>query len=115
MRKPATAGFTLVEIIVALLVFTIGALALAASSALVARAMARNAERDRAARFAVSRIELLRSQCVTATSGSETIEQMQSEWVVSRSDSWIAIAETVRCLAPLACVESYRSAVWCRP
>ena len=115
MQKTArVTGYTLVEVIVAILVFTVGALALAASSALVARAMARNAERDRAARVAVSRIEVLRSQCATATTGQETIEQLQSNWGVSRGQSVILVTESVRCIGAAPCAKSYRAAVWCR-
>jgi len=113
-REKGLLGYTLVEVIVAIHIFTIGALALAASSALVARAMARNAERDRASRIAASRIELVKSQCATATSGRETVEQIQSDWTVSRGPSLITITGTVRCLAPLSCAESYRAAAWCR-
>jgi len=93
-------GYTLVEIVVAIVVFTVGALALTASSALTARSMARNAERERAARIGVSRIELVRSQCVIATSGAETLEQLQSDWVVTRGTSMITVTESVRCLGP---------------
>lgn len=113
-KRARVAGYTLVEVIVAILVFTVGALALAASSALVARAMASNAERDRATRVAVSRIEVVRSQCPTATTGRETIDHLQSDWVVSRGQSVIMVTESVRCLGPVPCAKSYRAAVWCR-
>jgi prepilin-type N-terminal cleavage/methylation domain-containing protein len=117
MRRPRRIpGYTLMEIIVALLIFTVGALSLAASSALVARAMARNTLRDRAARIAVSRIEVLRSQCALATTGREAVQQIASEWTVSRGESFISIIESVRCLSsPSSCRNSYRATVWCRP
>lgn len=97
----STGGYTLVEIVVALLVFTVGGLALAASSAVVARGMAANAIRELAGRIASSRIEVLKSQCPTATSGSETVQQIESQWsVVGRDSSRISVVESV----------SYRSA-----
>jgi prepilin-type N-terminal cleavage/methylation domain-containing protein len=112
-RASRIAGYTLVEIVIAIVVFTIGALALTASSALIARSMARNAERERAARIGVSRIELVRSQCAIASSGRETLEQLQSDWVVTRGTSMITIVESVRCLGPVPCA-SYRATIWCR-
>ena|SRR5882762_6206509 len=113
-KATGISGYTLVEIVVAIVVFTIGALALTASSALTARSMARNAERERAARIGVSRIELVRSQCAIATSGAETLEQLQSDWVVSRGTSMITVTESVRCLGLVPCAKSYRATIWCR-
>jgi prepilin-type N-terminal cleavage/methylation domain-containing protein len=113
-REGGITGYTLIEVMVALLVFSIAALALAASSALVARAMARNAERERAARVAVRRIEVVKSQCATATTGRETIEQMESDWAVTRDSSMLTVSESVRCLSPRSCAESYHAALWCR-
>jgi prepilin-type N-terminal cleavage/methylation domain-containing protein len=115
-RETRVAGYSLVEVIVALVVFTLGALTLVASSALVARAMGRNAMRDRAARIAVSRIEVIESQCWIATSGQETVQQVESDWVVSRESSRLSIVESVRCLSPPgSCAETYRATVWCSP
>jgi prepilin-type N-terminal cleavage/methylation domain-containing protein len=60
-------GYTLIEVIIAIVVFAVGALALAASSAFVARAMARNALQETSARAAANRTEIIKSQCVRAT------------------------------------------------
>lgn len=115
MRKgERVAGYTLVEIIVALLVFTIGALALAASSAIVAGAMANNAARELAARTAVSRIETIASQCATATSGHETIRQIESEWVTTTGPTTTDVTEAVGCPAlGRSCTTKYRATIWC--
>lgn len=113
-RSQATVGYTLIEVILAILVFSVGALALAASSALIARAMARNALRERAARIAASRIEVIKSQCAIATSGHETVQQVESEWVVRNEPAQISVVESVRCLSPASCAVSYRATVWCR-
>jgi prepilin-type N-terminal cleavage/methylation domain-containing protein len=115
MRSAATVGgYTLIEIIVALMVFTIGALALAASSGVVARAMADNAIRELATRIAVSRIETIVSQCATATSGRAVISQVESEWVTTKDPTRTELTESVRCPAlGRACTASFRATIWC--
>jgi prepilin-type N-terminal cleavage/methylation domain-containing protein len=117
MRKAATiAGYTLIEIIVALMVFTVGALALAASSGVVARAMASNATKELAARIAVSRIETIASQCATAGSGRETIRQIESNWVTTTGPTTTDVTESVGCPAlGRSCTVSYRATIWCPP
>jgi prepilin-type N-terminal cleavage/methylation domain-containing protein len=115
MRRAATtAGYTLVEIIVALMVFTVGALALAGSSGVVARAMAGNARRELAARIAISRIETIASQCGTATSGREVISQIESDWVTTRDPRTTEVTESLRCPAlGRGCTVSFRATIWC--
>jgi prepilin-type N-terminal cleavage/methylation domain-containing protein len=114
--RERVAGYTLVEIIVALLVFTIGALALAASSGIVAGAMANNAARELAARTAVSRVETIASQCAIATSGRETVRQIESEWVTTPGPTTTEVTESVRCPAlGRPCTASYRATIWCPP
>jgi prepilin-type N-terminal cleavage/methylation domain-containing protein len=116
MRKStASAGYTLIEVVVALLIFTVGALALAASSAVVARAMAMNALRERAGRVASSRIEVIKSQCGIAASGRETVQQIESAWAVTRTDSSrVSVTESVSYFSPGAShTETYRATVWC--
>jgi prepilin-type N-terminal cleavage/methylation domain-containing protein len=109
-------GYTLIEIIVALLIFTVGLLALAASSAVVARAMAKNGLRERGARIAASRIEVLKSQCAIATSGHETVQQIESDWAVIREPSRLNVVESVHCLSsPASCIDKYPATMWCRP
>lgn len=87
MGRSRKAGYTLVEIIVALLVFTTGALGLAAGSAIVARELGTNRVRAEAARMAASRLEVVHSTCRIAQSGSETRGSIVSEWTVSPLDS----------------------------
>jgi prepilin-type N-terminal cleavage/methylation domain-containing protein len=111
----ASAGYTLIEVIVALLIFTVGALALAASSAVVAQSMAVNALRERAGRVASSRIEVIKSQCGIAASGRETVRQIESSWTVARADSSrVSATESVSYISPRASrTETYRAMVWC--
>jgi prepilin-type N-terminal cleavage/methylation domain-containing protein len=117
MKTPRRiAGYTLIEVIVALLVFTVGALALAASSAMVARAMATNSQRERGGRVAASRIALLKSQCGIAVSGSERVHEIESAWSVARSDRGrVSITETVSYASPRGPrTQAYRTTIWCR-
>lgn len=113
-RRPA--GYTLIEVIVALLVFTVGALALAASSAMAARAMAANALRERGTRVAANRIAIVKSECGIAVSGSERVQQIESAWSVSRFDrSRVSVTETVSyesLRGPRT--QTYRTTIWCR-
>jgi len=106
MQKGATrtagyTGYTLIEMIVAILVFTVGGLALAASSAIIGRGLAANGVRERAARVASSRVERLESECQVGTSGQETVEHIESQWSVARSDSLLLnVVESVSYMAP---------------
>jgi prepilin-type N-terminal cleavage/methylation domain-containing protein len=110
------AGYTLVEVVVALLVFSIAALALAASSAIVAKTMESNALRERAGRIAANRIELITSECGSAANGAELLEGIQSEWSISRDGQVLSILESTRYVdARGARDDSYRVLEWCSP
>jgi prepilin-type N-terminal cleavage/methylation domain-containing protein len=115
MRNAAPAeGYTLIEIIIALLVFTVGALALAASSGVIAKAMATSNLRERANRAAVSRLEAIESQCASAKSGRETINQIESEWVVTPTQLATQVDESIKCVgARKACTATYHAVIWC--
>lgn len=65
-EPPRNKGYSIIEIIIGIIVFAVGALALAASSAFVARAMVRNELRERRARIAANSIEIVKSQCSVA-------------------------------------------------
>ena len=96
MTKPVGTGYTLIEIIIALLLFTIGGLALVSTSALIARATNADGIRERAGRIAASRLEILGVECQRAVSGRETLQQIQSEWAVTLLDSVrISVVEAV--------------------
>ena len=113
--RAGDSGYTLIEVVIALMVFTIGGLALAASSAVIARGMAANATRERAGWIASSRLELLESQCRTAVSGRESVQHVESEWSVARIDSSrVALVETVSYMSPHGMrTDSYRATVRC--
>src|SRR5437899_12309848 len=67
-------GFTIVEVIVAILVLTIGLLALVTSAALVTRMIGRGQRSAVAAQYAQRRLEMLRaSGCNSQAGGSEVL------------------------------------------
>lgn len=112
----ARSGYTLVEVIVALVVFTTGALALAAGSAVVAREMHSSSVRAEAGRLAASRFEIVQSTCLAAQSGSETRGSIRSEWTVAPLDSAsVRLAGTVSYLGPRGRrTEAYSTILSCR-
>ena len=67
-------GFTLVEVIVAIMVLTIGLLALVTSAALVTRMIGRGGRSGVAAQYAQRRLEMLRvTGCRSQAGGSEVM------------------------------------------
>ena len=95
---PATSrgGFTIVELMVAMMVFGIGVLGLAATTATVARLMGSASRQTMAAAVAQSRIEKLRSTaCASLASGSETVRGINSTWTVIVATRGDSITETV--------------------
>jgi prepilin-type N-terminal cleavage/methylation domain-containing protein len=91
-QRPAPRGYTLIEIVVAIFVFAVGALALAASSAFVSRELLLNARRERATRLASSRLEQIRAECPAAKSGLERYGDILSIWSVDRDSSGVLTA-----------------------
>ena len=108
-------GYTLIEIVVALVVFTTGALGLAAGSAVVAREMSTNGVRAEAGRLAASRQEIVGSRCRAAKSGSETRGPITSVWSISRIGSFrVNLAGTVSYTGPGGMrAESYSAKIRC--
>jgi prepilin-type N-terminal cleavage/methylation domain-containing protein len=114
MRRRKRGGYTLIEVVVALLVFTIGGLALAGSSALVARSMEANAARETAGRLAMSRMEILRSECKAAKGGAEELGAIQLRWAVTSLSGATAILESTSYTSPTGThTETYHATVWC--
>ncbi|HEY6088462.1 MAG TPA: hypothetical protein VD771_01610 [Gemmatimonadaceae bacterium] len=96
MRTCLRRGYTLIEITVALYLFTVGGLALVATSAVVARELSANATRERAGRIAGNRLETLGASCRRARGGRETLGRIESEWSVGFPDSSrVSLVESV--------------------
>ena len=83
MKIKTEAGFTIVEILIAIIVLTVGILGLVTTSALVTRMIARGQRTAVAAEFAAQRFERLRvSGCASQVAGADTLK---------RGSTWVAI------------------------
>ena len=109
-------GYTLIEIVVALLLFTVGGLALVATSAVIGRELNATAIRERAGRLAGSRLEILAAGCRVATAGREVRGGIESEWAVGSRDSLhVSLLESI--VYPIrggSRTDSYHLTVQCR-
>jgi prepilin-type N-terminal cleavage/methylation domain-containing protein len=82
-RQP---GFTLIELVIAIVLLSVGAIALAGCAAAITRQMTVSARRSRAAMIARSRAEESQSRpCSALTGGSEELQGIRSDWDVSTS------------------------------
>ena len=78
------AGFTIMELIVAIVILSIGLLGLAATSGIVMRLVGGGTNQTVAANVALARFERLRSlSCGRMTSGSATRRNVQEAWSVT--------------------------------
>ena len=90
------AGFTLVELLVAMMVFAVGMLALAATAASVTRMMGGAKRQTLAATVAQSRLEKLRSSpCASLVSGTETVRGVTNTWTVTTASRGVTIKDSV--------------------
>jgi prepilin-type N-terminal cleavage/methylation domain-containing protein len=90
MTRNGQQGFTIVEIIIAIVVLTVGLLGLVSTAALVTRMIARGQRSAVAATFAAQRMELLRpAACIAAqrTDGTDTLYR-GSNWVAINTWNW---------------------------
>jgi prepilin-type N-terminal cleavage/methylation domain-containing protein len=110
-------GYTLIEIVVALFLFSVGGLAMVATSAAVGRELNANASREQAGRIAASRLEVTRAGCRSASSGRETLGRIESEWSVSFPDSsHVSLLESITYPTRRgARTDVYRVTLPCRP
>lgn len=117
MPRRLESGYTLIEIVVALLLFTVGALALVATSAVIGRELNANAIRERAGRMAESRLEMLGAGCRGATAGREASNGITSDWSVEFPDSaHVSLVESiVYSTRQGSRTDSYRVTIPCRP
>jgi type II secretion system protein I len=113
-------GFTIIELLVALVILSAGLLALHGSSALTLRLLGGGWTRTLAANVAQQRLEQLRSSaCTGAGSGSDETRGVRQRWTVSPHNSGAGIELTVEYLVRVsrgATVErsaSFRAVVPC--
>jgi prepilin-type N-terminal cleavage/methylation domain-containing protein len=87
-------GFTLVELMVAIVIMAVGVLGLAGTAALVSNLSGGAAQETLAATVASSRFEMMRSlSCASITSGRDTTRGMQESWgdsTVANNVRWVA-------------------------
>lgn len=95
-RNAPRGGFTVVELLVAMMVFAIGVLGLVATTATVTRLMGGATRQTLAATTAQSRLEKLRgSPCATLASGADTVRGIVSVWTVTPVTRGVNVTETV--------------------
>jgi prepilin-type N-terminal cleavage/methylation domain-containing protein len=109
-------GFTLLETVLALLLFSVGALGLAATTAAITRNLTLSSIRERSARIAAARIETLHSlTCAAITSGTESLTGVTSSWSATASGSRVSLTEAVTYnLGKTTRTDSYSSTFRCR-
>lgn len=85
-RRRNRSGFTVVEVLVAIVIMAIGVLGLAGTAASVSRLIGGGAQQTIAANIALSRFEQLRSTaCASMAAGTATTRGMTEHWTVSAS------------------------------
>ena len=119
LAAPARAGFTLVELIVAILILTVGILGLAGTSAVITRQMGGGSRTTVASTIAQSRFDSLASvTCTTlasggTTSGTTSARGVTEAWNVVDGNDVKIVTDTVRIIGrrhPLV----YKSIIPCR-
>jgi prepilin-type N-terminal cleavage/methylation domain-containing protein len=82
-------GFTVVEVLVAMMVMTIAVLALASTSGLVAKMMSRGHNAEMATAFAMRKMDDLRmTGCTARNNGADTLFRGGSNWAAINSWVW---------------------------
>jgi type IV pilus modification protein PilV len=84
LRKVARRGFTLVELIIAIIILVVGVLGLASTAAVVMRQITASSMQTRAAMMAQSRLEQLRSvPCANMANGNAASKGVTETWRVT--------------------------------
>jgi prepilin-type N-terminal cleavage/methylation domain-containing protein len=91
-----TRGFTLVELVVATLVLTVGVLALAGTAAAVGRMVGWGQRMGESAVAAAARLERLRAGgCASLADGRDSAGRYRLQWTVAAAGGLRAVALTV--------------------
>jgi Tfp pilus assembly protein PilV len=114
-RGRVRSGLTVVEVLVALVVLTVGVIALASTAALVVRQIGTSAGLATAAYLAQARLERLAGAlgCGSLAPGSATSGGFAEEWTVAGGTSVVPVTVTVR-IPPGARSVMVGSSVLCR-
>lgn len=107
-------GFTLIESLMALVLFQIGVLALAATTVVAARDLATANRRVRAHAVAAYRVALLRGTAchATASGGLTRPGGLTERWSVAASGAGRIVADTVTIALPLGRTETVVATAW---
>ena len=90
-------GFTLVELVVTMVVLTVGLLAMAANSAVIGRQMRGARVMAEAASIAQARFEVLRAgRCTALTGGNATKGEVREVWTVANATRTVVVTDTVK-------------------
>jgi type IV pilus modification protein PilV len=89
-------GFTIVEVIIAMIVLTVGLLGLVSTAALTTRMISQGQRYSEAAALANQQFEILRATpCASMANGSNSVGQVQVAWTVVAIQSNRARQSTV--------------------
>ena len=115
MKRAPRSGYTLVEIVIALLVLTVAALGLASGAAVIGREIGATSIRERATRTAVSRLEMIRAQCSSAQSGGDNTGSLASTWTVDNAAGGpMSVVESITYPTPNGPrTRTFRAVFWC--
>ncbi|MDQ6887043.1 MAG: prepilin-type N-terminal cleavage/methylation domain-containing protein [Gemmatimonadota bacterium] len=114
--RPARHGFTIVELLVAVMIMSIGVLGLASTAAVVNRQMGGGARRAQSAAVAQSRFETLRSTpCASIVTGTASTSGITERWVATSAGTrQFVVSDTVTFPNPTGPrTQVYRSYVRC--
>ena len=78
-------GFTIIELVVAIVILAIGVLGLAGTSAVVSRTLGQGSQHAQAASVAQTRFEIMRTTRCPVTSGSVTAGKFTERWTLVRT------------------------------
>jgi len=110
-------GFTIVEVIIAIIILSVGLLALASSAAVATRMIAQGQRYSEASAMASERFELLRSvPCDSLANGSATADQFTVAWRVTATASGRAMLADVAVTSPTGRsnrTDSFRTVILC--
>ena len=90
-------GFTVIELIVTIVVLTVGLLAMAANSAVIGRQMRSTRVMTEAASTAQARFEMLRSvPCTALSGGTATVGEITEVWTATNATRAVEVTDTVK-------------------
>lgn len=111
-------GFTIVEVIIAMIVLTVGLLGLVSTAALTTRMISQGQRYSVAAALANQRFEILRATpCASMAGGSNTEGNVQVAWTVTAIQANRARQSTVSVTSPTGRgtrTDQFQTIIYCR-